>query len=342
MAGKPLAAGEPDTLVVESTRQLFSSSVYGDWLGRPRLLDDGTKWICAYRVGASHSAGALDRVCIRFSTDEGATWTDENVFTDGNPVSGAPLYLDPQYVAGPDAICKAPNGDLLIFVPHGGGYGGTHVWRSTDSGASWADDGSIGPYNTDTVPNVLVLGSDIYAVCYAGGYNCDLAKSSDNGLNWSLVEHVVVEADGFNTNEYSLSNPSGSKFLVVMRNYDSIHTYQKISRDLGLNWDPATTSDEIGIIHRPITAMFDAIRVYLVGRDYANGASHEKTIICYSDDGGSNWVARTELQTSDQFDCGYADMLMRTDGTIYIVDYIGTYDYAAATIYEYIVSVTPV
>jgi hypothetical protein len=332
--------GDPDTLTVESTRELIGSSAYGDWIGRPSLLDDGEKWIMVYHVSVDHSGHPENRVCIRFSVDEGATWTNENKFTDGNDVTGAPFYVETQLFTGLPCIIKAPNGDLLLTIAIGREVGGSYLFRSTNGGASWTGQGLISPA-TDQPNDMIVIGSDIYMVTYGLGYNCLLYSSTDSGATWSKVSDVTTDADGFDTNEFSICNPSGNTLLVVLRNYDDLQTYMKISTDLGENWDTAVPIGfQAGLVHRPRLRIFaDApARIYLLGRDYLLGPDFEKTVICYSEDVGDNWLAKTELEVAYQVDCGYADMLKRTDGTIYILSYRGDFD--AAKIHEYIISVT--
>lgn len=313
-----------------SSRNLFSSSAYGDWIGRPSLCNDGSKWICVYRVANQHNDGVEARICIRFSEDEGATWTSENVFTDDNPVTGAPFYNVAQSDASLPCVLKAPNGDLLLTASIGGI--GASLWRSTDGGASWSDEGAISPAY-DELNEMIVVGSDIYAVCYAGGYNCDLIKSTDSGATWALVSHVTEDADGFDVNEYSVCNPSGNNLLVAMRRYSRGYFLQRKSTDLGATWGDFSIPSNVGTIHRP-RLMVDGSRIWLLGRNfYIDGK--EKTLICYTDDVGDTWGGALELEGDYQVDCGYAAILKKTDGNVYVLSYLGTF--SAATIYEYIV-----
>lgn len=282
-----------------------------------------------YRVANQHASGSEARICIRFSTDEGATWTAENVFTDGNPVTGAPFYKVGGTNASLPTLIKAPNGNLLLFAS----VGPASQWTSADGGATWTDNGAIDPAY-DEIDDLVVVGSEIYAVCYQGGYNCDLIKSTDNGVTWAKVSSVTVDADGFNVNEYSICSPAANTLLVIMRYYNGGYVLKRTSTDNGANWGDIEIISNIGTLHRPRARIYNG-RIYLLSRNYYTNAI-EKTSLSYSDDNGVTWTWGCEMETAYQADCGYADMLQKTDGTLYALSYRGTvYE---ADIYEYLVS----
>jgi len=84
-----------DNFSVISQSTLWTGTGSTDWLGRPVLLDDGSKWIVIYRQGAQHAYDAASVFHIRFSTDQGATWTAEDTYIGGGAVAGAPAAAAP-------------------------------------------------------------------------------------------------------------------------------------------------------------------------------------------------------------------------------------------------------
>lgn len=321
-----------------SEAQIVATSAYGDWIGRTSLLDDGTKWIMAYRVATEHVDDANAKICLRFSTDEGVNWTAENTFTDGEAVTGAPFSVVGQQDMSMPTLVKAPNGDIVLIASVAGV--GASQWRSTDAGASWTAEGVISPAY-DEFDELLVVGAEIYATTYEGGYNADLVKSTDSAATWEKVSDITIDAEGFDTNEHSLCNPSGSKLLVVMRGYSQSNTYSRMSEDLGATWGPMMSNSAwVGLIQRPRVKIFSATpnRIYLVGRKYVSDTDTH-TAIAYSPDGGTYWYDLFNLEDEAQTDCGYCDILQKADGDLFIASYRG--DTHAATIYGYVVRLLP-
>lgn len=338
------------TLTKISERQIVTTSSSGDWIGRPSLLKDGSTWLMVYRAANVHAYDGNSRVHIRFSTDEGATWTNENTYTNGNPVSGAPFKGDGTNEANIPSLAKAPNGNLLLLFSEREQtytHTSTSQFRSTDGGLTWTDEGVI--CNSAAINcEAISVGADMYAVGYTddptrngGGVKDQLWKSTNNGMSWSLVSDVTQwaadVAKHVNVDECSVCNPSGSTLVVMMRSRGAVmETYVRISPDFGATWGAIVNiTSQVRVIHRPRLGVFpgEPGRIYMSGRDNIVDAEH--TIVTYSDDGGCTWVAPLVLEDSALIDCGYSHFLKRADGTLYIVSYRG--DYGAATLYEYIV-----
>ena len=295
-----------------------------------------------YRAGVVHGHDANARVHIRFSTDEGANWTAENTFTNGNPVTGAPFGGDATHDLDRPIIVKAPNGDLLLIGDEkvsDSTYSGSSQWRSTDGGATWTDEGVI---TADALGNdAIIVGTTIYAAGNANNEDATLWKSTNNGTTWTKESDVsTLIGDGVAVSECSLCNPSGNILLVVMRHDDSTSTFSRKSTDLGVTWGSLQSIyHAVGVIQRPRLRIFasEPGRIYLIGRNYSGGANNEKTTICYSDDAGETWESQIDLESAYQVDCGYSDALKRANSNIYMTSYRG--NFTAATIYEYIVDV---
>lgn len=337
--------GDPETLYA---RELISTSASGDWIGRPSIIDDGSKWIMTYRAASQHSYDATGRVHIRFSTDQGNTWTAEDTYTDSNPVSGAPFAGDGTNDINCPVVIKAPNGNLLLCATEQEAVytvSSFSIWRSTDGGASWTD---LGVKSTDGgIDDAIIIGTDIYIVTYTeddtnppNGSKSVLLKSTDNGGTWTKVCDITTwEADNVNVDESSICNPSGNILIVIMRSRGATErTYLRISTDLGATWGSVINlTDQLGVILRPRLRIFtdEPNRIYLVGCDYDSGTGDIFTIVSYSNNNGTTWNTPSTLEPITQVDAGYADILKRTNDLLYIVSYRGTND--AATIWEYIV-----
>lgn len=334
------------TLTKISERQVVATSSSGDWIGRPSLLKDGSQWVMVYRAANVHAFDGNSKVHVRFSADEGATWTNENTYTNGNPVSGAPFDGDGTNEANIPTIAKAPNGDLLILVSEREQVY-THIstsqWRSTDGGLTWIDEGVV--CNTAAINcEAISIGADMYAVGYAddptrpgGGTKDQLWKSTDNGVSWLVVCDITQwSTEDVNVDECSIVNPSGSVLVVMMRARGAVmESYVRISPDLGTSWgDVLDITSQVRIIQRPRLHVFPGDPyIYMTGRDYVYDAL--RTVVSYSSDGGVTWIDPLELEETAQIDGGYSDFTRRADGNLYIVSYRG--NYGTATLYEYIV-----
>jgi hypothetical protein len=298
----------------------------------------------AYRAAAQHVYGAEGQVHLRFSVDEGVTWTAEDTFTDANPVTGAPMEGDGTNDCNTPLLIEAPNGDLLLLASEQEAVysiSNTSQWRSTDDGATWVHENVVA--NENISMDAVVIGTEIYAVGYtADGVNAKatLWKSTNNGVAWAKVSDVTTYAgDAISVDEGSLVHTGGNNLMVAMRDRGSALSFIRKSTDLGANWGTVMNpAPLVGIIQRPRLKVFadEPSRVYLFGRKVEN-TTEEWTIASISTDGGFYWSAPFKLEAAAQVDCGYCDVVKRTDGNLYVASYIGTY--TAATIYEYILDV---
>jgi hypothetical protein len=116
-----------------------------------------------------------------------------------------------------------------------------------------------------------------------------------------------------------------------------VKTYERTSTDLGATWaNLADVTSQLQGLERPRMTQFDDgyDRIYLFGRDLSGVAPAGYTIIYFSDDDGITWDGgyRVGLLYADT---GYAAMLLRTDGDLYLLTYEGTL--VNADLVEYIV-----
>jgi hypothetical protein len=300
-------------------------------VGRAVLADDGTRWIAAYGVAENH-AGVGVRAHVRFSTNEGATWTAEDTWTNGSPVGGDPFTPHaPNTVAGEPLLFVAPNGDIILQVnENGGALIGAFQYRSTDGGATWTDEGQINsdPYFR-TGQDYTIVGTDIYLVVLKTvnltgdyPYTVHVYKSTDNAATW--VDLATVESSTLHSNEAGIAHVGGSNFIVVKREGDATAvTHIYYSSDNCVTWTARAAIPIMGELERPRLLELDN-GVLLFGRDQLGASVSDYTVVWYSADGGLTWGRKFYPDTTAFSDCGYCDVLQRADGKFYMLTYGGT------------------
>lgn len=338
-------------LTVTTRSLLWSNSAPNDWVARPALVERSGVWIATYSRDTQHVVTADARCHIRFSANQGVSWTTEDTYLDGTAVTGAPWAGHSSNFIEEPWIALAPNGDLLLHfietaTPN---VVGTYQHRSTDGGKTWSDEGLLfGATIAVDHDGGVIVGSDIYITARTrptiSTINENrLYKSANNGTSWSLVS-VITDTDiDQSTGEAALEWMGGTEFLAILRGTDSNadSSYLTRSYDLGATWEALEDFTVItgGLkIHRPRMRRFGS-RVYLVGRDWIGDAATflDDNIVMWTDDGGVTWSAVHRLTPSPVVDSGYVDILRRGDRSFYLLGYEGTYD--AASIVQYIIEI---
>ena len=128
---------------------LIPAETNRDWVGRGRLLDrgDGT-WLYLYVHGNHHGLrDTTKKVHLRFSTDEGKSWTKEDTLPDGSAVKGMPVLPPENVELGEVGLVQCPNGDLLALHRRIDAKDrkrlGEGLMRSKDGGRSWQSEGIV-------------------------------------------------------------------------------------------------------------------------------------------------------------------------------------------------------
>jgi hypothetical protein len=325
---------ESSTLARVSYQTLWTGTAPADWLGRPVLLDADGVWICTYMSIPSHGPDVTAQIFIRFSTDEGATWTAANTFTNGSPVTGFPL----NETVGTKALIestmiKAPNGDLLIHAYERAG-GGSSQWRSTDGGATWAHEGII---NSDTTlvfsDDAKTVGGTIYAVVrldpgsdFVHPHYLAIYTSDDDGETWTKLSDVEAVLD---CNEAGLLHVGGDVFHVYVKDSLNLNTYRYVSTDACATWSARQfVTNQVGWMNKPRCKTLGGF-YWLYGRDYR---STTRTVVYRSTD-ALVWEPRF-YPFPDGFegdDNGYCDLLLRDNGDGYLLSYAGSMTVASVT-----------
>lgn len=223
-----------------------SNNISKDWLGRPSLLNNDDVWILVFRQAQRHGLDPRSTLHIRFSQDEGITWTSKDTFLDGLPVRGFPIVahhsFDTNFDVSEGTLVKTQHGNLLLFVrEEGPPQNGTYVWRSNDRGASWKDEGRINDDNTLLMGGQAVpVEADLYATFwvdenadYEPPFKTVLYKSPDYGKSWIHISNVTLSG----TVESALAYLGGNEFLVILTDDAAGEkTYMRKSGDLGKSW----------------------------------------------------------------------------------------------------------
>jgi len=321
---------------------ITKDEVLYDWVGRPSLSNNGHIWVLVYRQARHHSFDHPSTLQIRFSQDEGVTWTNKNTFLDGTPVRGFPLTTHSSRILSDvsgGTLVKTPNDNLLLFVrEEGEPQIGTYVWRSTDGGASWVDEGKINNDNTLLMGGQAVaVETDLYATFwvdanadYKPPFKTVLYKSTDDGKSWIHMSDVTSGGTG----ESALVYLGGNELLVVLRDAAFQKTYIRKSKDLGKSWgELQDATDMLGVLGRPKIQTFpdEPYRLYLYGRDDLNGLDY--TVLYYSDNQGITWSKKFYPDAISYPDTGYSTLTKRVDGNFYMLSYGGTSQRASIKVY---------
>lgn len=320
-----------------SQATLWSTSGAKDWLAWPQLRKlSSTRWVMTYVASTGHiDADLTTAIHIRFSNDEGATWTNEETKLGGGSVSGGfpMLAHNPASRTLGCLLIVCPNGDLLVHQYDN--HDGTFQWRSTDGGDTWTDEGLILDSRFISLDDYQVSGSDIY-ICVNYTNNSgeswvnSLYKSTNNGTTWALVS--TFETDG---DESGLVIAPNGDFVIVMRDKSNLVTYQFRSTDGGLTWGTKTVRPELYTLQRPRMVLDGAGGIILHGREYL-GVDLQRNVLYYSNDNGVTWGRKFNPYVTVTGDGNYNGYIIKDNGDYYMISYSGSK--IAAVIKQFIFS----
>lgn len=252
-----LPYGEP-TVEVVNTKDIVTGPL---WYGRTSMKVWKGITVMSYRRALTHNDNDYDEICIKFSTDYGDTWTEENTYLDGTKVVGMPSWPDSGGYAdargpGEPWLYLMPNGDLVIHMwlsDYGVTNSGTYQIRSTDGGKTWNSpalvsfqfEGSthannLNIFSTDddfVYEGVVYTGAREYlnAGSFATNIRSWFLKTEDNGTTWELISLVSAFSDV--TNEYGMTYVGNNKIVAYVRELVT-YAYRTESNDFGQTWDP--------------------------------------------------------------------------------------------------------
>lgn len=364
----------PDEAVgvtVDATTTIGSGGT-NDWWGRSYVArrDDGVL-VLIYRRGTGHGSATSD-LHIRFSDDNGATWTAEDTTLDAAAVLGFPMTPSAGEInAGEGMPIVAPSGRLILLLWRVDGSGdwpqdpkGTEQSVSDDGGETWSAPvavtfgGVSDQEHTFATDDWFVYDGVIYTCIRT--YNLDsptdayasLIKSEDDGATWTKVSDITTP--GSDTHEVGLEYVGNSCIVALVGSFNNDETIQAISDDMGETW---TTSDVTGTAasitrrHKLYTRAHlrgqanwwkDPVLVASCFENQTPGSSHPRrnaVLIGFWDSSSQTVTWDTlELIDSSTEDAGYGDIFYDTDNDQYVqLGYQGTL--LAASLKQYRLSI---
>ena len=348
------------TVLVESPQR---------WAGRTSIvtLESGT-WILAYREASRHPTND-GQIYLRFSDDEGRSWSADNTYLNGDPISftGCPPEAGPDSDVGPGEpwLYCTPNGDLILHcwkVNYATRNHGTWQSRSTDGGQTWSEwqQVSFPDYTDDSVfatDDHFTVNGTIYAGARIGSTAADLEKnvlikSTDNAHSWQVVSEVTTYDE--NTSEIGIEYLGNGEIVVVANNPDRKHTYYVRSSDMGESWTrPVKIEKQTGVWDRPRlysrrhlaaqsntstnSGWWEGDDILLgIGSWYQEPPQMSRVnALWISRDSGTSWDGPYPLDTRDEKDGGYGDIKQRSDGSYVVISYQGCIEEASVRQYEF-------
>jgi hypothetical protein len=276
-SGFPVPYGTP-LINLENTRFIATNDGNpGDndgWYGRCSVVvREDNVVVLTYREGARHDSEAYGIIHIRFSSDYGETWSQEDKYLDGSSIVGFPLR--PTGAGNPSGNNRGPSHGLLILCPNGdllcqmwnSDYGadnlGAHQSRSTDGGRSWSASQQVIFGNYGGNQNRFFFGEGhtiVNGVIYSGARNYHLSspqteanyvvKSEDNGLTWNVVGQITTTSSPAprGTQEVSLEYLGNGRFIALLREAANQDGHFAYSTDYCQTWSaPVDITSALGI-----------------------------------------------------------------------------------------------
>ncbi len=367
--GGTVAPFDP-VVTVASSSTIDAGSGADDWAARASIKrrPSDNALVLAYYRGSAHAANA-GALHIRFSNDNGATWTAIDTKLGGGAVTGFPM--NPPVTAGQDAgepqLYVCPNGDLLIHmwrVDYAVSMGGTYQSRSSDGGHTWSTPALVS-WGISGVSDTIVFATDdefvwdrvIYAGArvYTGGAGGTpsrsiLVKTDDNGESWSKVSTIMDNNEGdspdFGGQEVGLEYVGNNTIVAMIRDNPHTKSYKRISTDMGVTWGALTNvTSTVGIAGRQRVYTRSHLQghagswkdpvLFMSGFVHQNPPSSQtrRNAIWVSPDRGATWDGPHYVDSSTE-DAGYGDLFWdATNSRLVFVVYQGTL--AAATLKQY-------
>lgn len=330
-----LGTGQPFNPVlipneVTSRTSIFTAENVGsDWLARPDVtkLPSGVV-VIVWCEAQAHNDLVNRSWNINFSDDDGATWTDNNVYLDSSAVTGFPLVSNAPDATGIGSlqVISCLNGDLLLIsservntgtIGYENGWVTLYLYRSTDNGKTWDSGYDLGAalpgisdprqawacyaHTQDTNGNIFIPVSE--AETDVDGRTRELVfKSEDYGVTWEFISYFLIY-DELDPTPYELGLAwiNSNRMIGVTRTSESKRTFMRVSTDSGATWGSIVEiTEELGYVgcHQPKLTKYPGFLI-LAGRDVTRAdeaAGADATInrngYWISTDEGQTWTRR--------------------------------------------------
>jgi hypothetical protein len=209
--------------------------------GEPVLFVDPAddKVWCFYDefIATASDGGTLK---YKTSTDHGATWSSATSITT----------TDPKCVPG--TFLETEGGTwLLAFHSFDAGARVTRVMRSTNSGSTWTEYGSIGSGSINYVEPQIVekANNDLYITMRTDNTKIYESVSTDDGLTWS-----VHASTGLDTSyaRHGLSKLTNGDFLICHHDENTSNAHPRNEITARISEDESSTWSIKGIVQKTI------------------------------------------------------------------------------------------
>jgi hypothetical protein len=234
------------------------------------VVDSNVVWISSY----DGSGAAQDYQDYSVTIDGGATWIPG--------VVPAPATYGWSMIFGLDATTA-----WAMFYDAAAGSGGG-IWKTTDGGVSWNQQGVGTIFNATSFPNVVHFwnANDGFAMGDPNPSGYEIYTTTDGGTTWVPVPSANIPA------------PLAGEFGIV-NHYDVIgdtvwfdtnkgRVYRSV--DKGLNWTVASTGITVPANGAMDIAFWDGSNG--IARVY-NNTTGVNTAVRTTSDGGLTWTAAT-------------------------------------------------
>jgi hypothetical protein len=355
-------------VTVDSTDTIGTGGT-DDWWGRASIVrrPSDNALILFYYRSTTHSANGGE-LHIRFSDDDGDTWSAEDETLAAAAVTGFPMNppnLTGVQDAGEPWAIVAANGDILVAmwkVDYGGSNAGSYLARSTDGGETWNtpaqisfSGGTLSSSNTFMTDDGFLFNRAIYAGVrtYDGASQTDgfmsLMRSTDDGATWEYVSDITGPSEAACI-EVGLEYVGNDTIIAMIRDLAHTNSYKRVSTDMGATWGSLTdVTSTVGIAgrQRVYTMMHLAgeagwwkdPRLVMTGyvHQTSGDSQDRRNAVWISPDRGTTWDGPHYIDTTTE-DAGYGDIFVKADGTYGVISYDGTLN--AADLKQYNLSIT--
>lgn len=238
-----------------------------------KIVDANTVWAFAYD---GSGAGTYPKIVTR-TTNGGTTWTAANITGPGSNA----LISD---IAAVDA-----NTAWVITAPYTSGTNANRIWKTTDGGATWAQQTSVGFAAAS-------FGNQIYFWDANNGWACgdpiadgkfEMYKTSNGGATWTAVPgRPAAEGD---YSYVALKEVVGDNIWFgtdlgrILHSTDRGNTWTANVSPV-IDFGGVTTAGSSGVM-----AFKDGSNGLLIAIDGAGSAATTTAGLYKTTDGGANW-----------------------------------------------------
>ncbi|MBM3499494.1 MAG: exo-alpha-sialidase [Armatimonadetes bacterium] len=305
--------------------------------------------VVTYQESECHGGGPVSTIVVRWSADEGQTWSDRIVIAETARERDGWLNCS--------RITRLHDGTLLLVVdciPQNAPSGAHRWWgdnravtwlfRSADHGRSWSGPevtrvrGGIVPSITQLADGTLLIGITSFEEDNDWRQYQVLFRSEDLGRTWS-GPLLVARHDARQPNEGDFVELPTGEIVCYMRDDEAgvQNGLKAISRDGGRTWGDLYGSGPWLYMGRPSVGLLSTGEVFLTTRVGAPQAGHcfgayleppgaalRPTPLTDPPAPQAHWAILDDDDNPEVPDWGYSGWVELPDRSVYAVQYITT------------------